>query len=155
MALQKKAPKTLKTGSRLQSARSLPTASPALLGRRLPSTRQQFLETRPPGCRVIGRGAELDPRGAAAGGEVEPLGVEADRPPGGPRGFVPGEPRDRSAAERVDLGEEPRLRLDQRRLALAEARTSVGASASARPKPPLKCTPSIRRRKMAKSANPA
>src|SRR5271165_4314350 len=39
------------------------------------------VEPRQPRRLVANRGAELKPRGAAAGGEVEALAVEADRPP--------------------------------------------------------------------------
>src|SRR5271157_3386302 len=42
---------------------------------------QTFFEPGPPRRRVIGRQAELDPRGAAAGDEVEALAVEAYRAP--------------------------------------------------------------------------
>ena len=65
-----------------------------------------------------GRG-ELGAGGAAAGGEVEALGVESDRPPGRTRRLVPREPRERRLAQRVHLGDEPLFGLGQRRFALA------------------------------------
>src|SRR5271169_2108879 len=71
--------------------------------------------------------AELGPPGAAAGGEVEALAVEADRAPApgtwSPGGaFVSGEPRDCGVAERVDRGDEPLLGLRQRVLAGARGK---------------------------------
>ena len=72
------------------------------------------------------RHGELGAAGAAAGGEVEALGVEPDRPPapgtwspGG--GFMSREPRERPLAQGVRLLEEPFLGLGQRRFALAGA----------------------------------
>ena len=122
---------------------------------RLPG-RERFVETRPPGGRIMRRRGELSAGGAAPGGEVEALGVEPDRPPDRAQGFVSGEPRKRGLAERVHLRDEPLLRL---RVSAAspsrEARTSAGSSGAARPKPPLKCTASIRSRQRAKSAKPA
>ena len=61
----------------------------------------------PPLRRVVRRRAELDASGAAAGGEVKALAIEADRAPSRPRRFKSREPRDRGAAHGVDLGDEP------------------------------------------------
>ncbi len=70
------------------------------------------------------RRSELGAGGATAGGEVEALGVEPDRPPaprtGSPGGgLVPREPREPGSAKRVHLREELVFGLDQRRFALA------------------------------------
>src|SRR5271163_383924 len=130
--LPKKAPNPLKTASRTQNG-TLPAERfrRRPFRRRVPSTRQQFPEALPPRRRVIGRGAELGPPGAAAGGEVEALAVEADRAPApgtwSPGGaFVSGEPRDCGVAERVDRGDEPLLGLRQRVLAGARGKHVSG-----------------------------
>ena len=82
------------------------------------------------------RPLELRAGGAPAGGEVEPLGVEPDRPPHRARRSMSGEPRELSLAERVGRGEEPLFGLPQRRFALARGEH-------------------VRRRKRGRAAEPA
>jgi CheY-like chemotaxis protein len=65
--------------------------------------------------------AELGPRRARAGGEVEALAVKADRAPGRARALVSREPRDYGLAERIDFCEEPLLGFRQRRFAGARS----------------------------------
>ena len=86
-----------------------------------------LLQPRPPACLVARGRKELDAGGAAAGGKLEAFAVEADRPPDlPPRGLVAGEPRDGVVAEPVDPVDEPRLRLGERRLALARGENVAG-----------------------------
>ena len=57
----------------------------------------------------------IDPRRRAAGRQIEPLGVEADRAPDAPTRLAPpGQPR-RQPFGRVDFGEQGVLGVDQRR----------------------------------------
>jgi len=101
------------------------------------------MEPHPPRRWVIGGDTELDPCGAAAGGEVEALAVEADRTPApglqDPGGdFVPREPCDYGLVEGVDLGEEPLLGFRQRCLAGARSEDVGGCERAGAAEPAIK-----------------
>src|SRR6202167_668882 len=84
------------------------------------------------------RRSELGAGGATAGGEVEALGVEPDRPPapgtGSPGGgLVPRQPREPRSRKRVHLREELVFGLDERRSALARGGALARCEGSAAP----------------------
>ena len=103
----------------------------------------------------MGRRSELRPGGAAAGGEIQALGVEADRPPDRARGLMAREPRQCGWPERVCFREEPTFGPGQRRFALPRDENLGRRERGSAAKPAVEMHVLDPERKTAKSAKPA